>query len=86
MDMIRSIYNSSHQNYGAPKITAIMKEAGDKISERTVGKYMKEMGIHAQYIKHYTQTTKNSDFNDDLKNILDELEKGSGNLCYQHRL
>ena len=65
MDIIRSIHNSSHQNYGAPKITAVMKEAGKKISERTVGKYMKEMGIHAQYIKHYTQTTKNSDFSEE---------------------
>lgn len=72
MDIIRSIHNSSHQNYGAPKITAVMKEAGEKISERTVGKYMKEMGIHAQYIKHYTQTTKNSDFSEELKNVLDE--------------
>ena len=56
MDMIRSIHDASHQNYGAPKITAIMKKAGEKISEKTVGNYMKEMGIHAQYIKPYTQT------------------------------
>ena len=75
MDMIRSIYDASHQNYGAPKITAIMKEGGEKISEKTVGNYLKEMGIHAQYIKHYTQTTKDSNFSDDLKNILEYLEE-----------
>lgn len=72
MDMIRSIHDASHQNYGVPKITAIMKKAGEKISEKTVGNYMKEMGIHAQYIKPYTQTTRDSDFSNDLKNILDE--------------
>ena len=72
MDRIRSLHDASHQNYGAPKITAMMKKAGEKISEKTVGNDRKEMGIHAQYIKPYTQTTRDSDFSHDLKNILDE--------------
>ena len=42
------------------------------ISERTVGKYMKQMGIKAQWIKPWTITTKDSDFSSELKNILDE--------------
>lgn len=33
---------------------------------------MKELGIKAQYIKPYTITTINSNFSDELKNILDE--------------
>ena len=42
------------------------------ISEKTVGNYMRELGIKAQYIKPYTITTIDSNFNSELKNILDE--------------
>lgn len=62
----------SHQNYGAPKIAKQLHKNGDNISERTVGKYMHEMHIKAQYIKPYTITTKDSDFSSKLANILNE--------------
>lgn len=71
-EKIKEIFNKSHQNYGAPKITKELIKEGEKISERTVGKYMKELKIKAQYVKPYTVTTKNSDFSSKLKNILDE--------------
>ncbi len=45
---IKDIYNESKQNYGAPKITKELRKTGKIISERTVGKYMKQMGIKAQ--------------------------------------
>ena len=69
---IKEIYEQSHQNYGAPKITKELQKSGEIIAERTVGKYMKELGIKAQYIKPYTITTKDSDFSSKLINILDE--------------
>ncbi len=69
---IIDIYNNSYQNYGAPKITAELRKNGEIISERTVGKYMSEIGIKAQWVKPYTQTTVNSDFSSALKNILNE--------------
>lgn len=69
---IQEIYDMSYQNYGAPKITKELHKKGKKISERTVGKYMREMNIKAQYIKPYTITTKDSDFSSKLTNILDE--------------
>ncbi|APC40317.1 IS3 family transposase [Clostridium estertheticum] len=69
---IQRIYDKSYQNYGAPKITKEIQKYGEKISERTVGKYMRELGIKAQYIKPYTITTKNSDFSSKLENILNE--------------
>nr|WP_297933979.1 IS3 family transposase [uncultured Lachnoclostridium sp.] len=69
---IKKIYDDSYQNYGAPKITKEIQKTGEKISERTVGKYMKEMNIKAQYIKPYTVTTKNSDFSTALNNVLNE--------------
>lgn len=69
---IRLIYDASKQNYGAPKITKELRKSGETITERTVGKYMREMGIKAQWIKPFTITTGDSDFNTELANILDE--------------
>lgn len=71
-ERIREIHRDSHENYGAPKITECLKKEGEVISEKTVGNYMREMGIKAQYIKPYTVTTRDSDFSSKLKNILDE--------------
>ena len=71
-EKIQNIYDKSYQNYGAPKITKELRKDGETISERTVGKYMRNIGIKAQYVKPYTLTTKNSDFITSLINILDE--------------
>lgn len=69
---ILAIYEESHQNYGAPKITECLRREGEKIAEKTVGNYMRELGIKAQYIKPYTVTTIDPDFSSELKNILNE--------------
>ncbi|WOO36596.1 IS3 family transposase [Anaerocolumna sp. AGMB13020] len=69
---IQKIYDSSKQNYGAPKVTKELRKSGETIAQRTVGKYMREMGIKAQWIKPWTTTTRDSDFSDELHNILDE--------------
>ena len=69
---IQDIYDQSKQNYGAPKITRKLRQKGETISERTVGKYMKEMGMKAQWVKPWTITTIDSDFSNELQNILDE--------------
>ena len=69
---IQEIYDKSHQNYGAPKITKQLNKDGEPIAERTVGIYMRQMGIKAQWIKPFTHTTIDPDFSLKLKNILDE--------------
>lgn len=69
---IRQIYEANHQIYGAPKIHRKLQEKGLCISERTVTRYMKEMGIKACYIKPYTTTTRSEDFSMKLENILKE--------------
>ena len=70
MDQIRTIYDTSHQIYGAPKIRQELKRIGHCISEKTVGNYMRQMGLRAHYVKPYTVTTIDSDFSNELKNIL----------------
>ena len=69
---IRKIYDNSKQNYDAPKITAELRKLGTTISQRTVGKYMREMGIRAQWSRPWVTTTKDPDFSKELHNILNE--------------
>lgn len=71
-EKIKDIYDTSLQNYGAPKITKQLHKSGEKIAQKTVGNYMREMGIKAQWVKKYVQTTIDSDFSNNLKNILNE--------------
>jgi putative transposase len=65
---IHTIYDNFKRNYGAPKITKKLRESGVTIAERTVGKYMREMSIKAQWIKPWTTTTRDSDFSNELHN------------------
>ncbi len=67
---IMDIYEESRQIYGAPKITEKLKSDGQKISERTVSRYMKAMHIHAWYRRPYTRTTVSIDFTEKLKDLL----------------
>ncbi len=62
MNRIVDIHNESHQIYGAPKITVMLKKQGFAVAERTVGVYMKQLGIKAVWIKPKKRTTINSDF------------------------
>ena len=70
IEKIKSIYEESRCIYGAPKITHKLRENGFSTAERTVTRYMKELGIKACWVKPYTVTTHSEDFSDNLKNIL----------------
>lgn len=67
---ILDIYEHNMRIYGAPKITEELHRMGETVSERTVTKYMQELGIRACYTKPYTVTTISEDFTDRLHNIL----------------
>ena len=83
MEQIRAIYEESHGIYGAPKIAANMRRDGDRISDKTVGNYMREMGLRACYRKHRTQTTRNPNFSSELKNLLNrDFHPGSPNAAW----
>ena len=70
--IIKEIYDESLQNYGAPKIAETLQQKGETIAVKTVGNYMRELGIKAQYVKPYTVTTIDSNFSEELINILNE--------------
>ena len=52
--------------------SCVRMERSSQNVERTVGKYMKEMGIKAKWVKPWTITTIDFDFNNELQNILNE--------------
>ena len=66
------IHLNSKQIYGAPKITRELEKKGIKVAEKTVGNYMGEMKIKAHYVKPFTKTTIDPDFDNNLKNLLNE--------------
>lgn len=83
MEEIKAIHEESHGIYGAPKIAAKMRRNGDRVSEKTVGNYMREMGLAACYRKRRTQTTRDPDFSSELKNLLDrDFHPGSPNAAW----
>lgn len=69
-EAIRQIYDDSKCIYGAPKITQELHRKGFSTAERTVTRYMKELGIRACYVRPYTVTTHSEDFSENLQNVL----------------
>lgn len=71
-EKIQKLHDESHQIYGAPKIARELHKTGERVTEKTVGNYMRQMGLKAHWVKPYIQTTIDPEFSDSLKNILDE--------------
>ncbi len=70
--LTEAIYTEVSAKVEASKVTKELRKTGECISQRTVGKYMREMGIKAQWVKPWTTTTRDSDFSKELHNVLDE--------------
>ena len=71
-DLIQKIYDQNKGIYGAPKICHELRKRRISISVRTVGLYMRQMGLRACYITPWTTTTRDPNFEASLQNILDE--------------
>lgn len=67
---IHQVYKESKQIYGAPKITASLQQNGVYVSEKTVGRYMREDGLKAIWVRSSIRTTIDPDFDVKLKNVL----------------
>lgn len=70
--MIFEFWMESKMIFGAPKITKEFHKLGIPIAQKTVSKFMKELGIKACYIRPYVRTTMDPDFDESLKNLLQE--------------
>jgi transposase InsO family protein len=56
-EQITSIYFLSKQRYGSPRITFELNSLGYRISQITVAKYMKELGLRSKLSKKFKVTT-----------------------------
>lgn len=59
-ERIQYHFHDTQQRYGSPKITYKLRQEGYSISERTVSKYMKEMGLRSCVSRKYKVTTTDS--------------------------
>lgn len=68
--LISSIYFSSKQRYGSPRIAAELTSMGNKISRITVAKYMREMGLLSKLRRKFKITTDSKHKYNIMPNIL----------------
>jgi transposase InsO family protein len=57
---IRQSHADSNQLYGSPNITADLKEAGEKVSRKTIARLMKQQGIRSKVYRKFRPCTTDS--------------------------
>lgn len=70
--LIQKIYDQNNGIYGAPMIAWEIRKQNISITVKTVGNYMREMGLWACYVPPWTTTTRDPEFDTKLENILNE--------------
>jgi len=68
---IRKLFYQFHGTYGSPRIWNEMKKWGYNISDKTVARYMKEMGLRATPEQPFIVTTDSNHSNPIYPNLLD---------------
>ena len=71
---IKDIFIKSKKTYGSPRVFSDLKEMGYKISENTVAKYMRELGLDARLKKKFRVMTTNSNHRHPIAPRLFETE------------
>lgn len=61
LDLITSIFKSSRETYGSPRIHATLKELGHKIAEKRVARIMRENGIVVSPVRAWRCITTKAD-------------------------
>lgn len=73
---IREFFKASHGTYGSPRIYQELRETGFSVSENTVSKYMREMGLSARLKKRFKVQTTDSNHNNPIAPRLFKSEQG----------
>ncbi|MBK7845569.1 MAG: IS3 family transposase [Bdellovibrionales bacterium] len=81
---IEEIFKASKSTYGSPRIFHELRSEGFSVSENTVAKYMREMGLDARLKKKYRVRTTNSNHEGPIAprvfRIEDDLPKESNQV------
>lgn len=72
---IRRVYHESNQIYGSPKVTRALWNQGISVSEKTVGRIMKENQLRSRTVKKYKATTHSKHSFPIHKNVLNRRFK-----------
>lgn len=54
---VRRAFLASRRLYGSSKITQVLRQKGVQVSEKTVARLMKELGLKSRTVKKYKATT-----------------------------
>lgn len=69
-EQIRTIFAHSRGRYGSPKITAVLRQTGERITQKTVARLMREAGLRSRVVRKYKATTKSRHAHPVADNIL----------------
>ena len=56
-EQIQRIYTQSRGRYGSPKITAVLRQTGERIAQKTVARLMRAVGLRSRVMRKYKATT-----------------------------
>ena len=68
---IRASHEASHRHYGRPRVWKDLREAGERVSEKRVGRLMREAGLRARARKRFRSTTMSEHDQPVAANVLD---------------
>ena len=78
-----NIFSLSKQTYGSPRIHQELIYQGYKISENTVAKYMRELGLDARLKKRFRVMTTNSNHDGPIADRVFKIEEPLPDKPYQ---
>jgi transposase InsO family protein len=73
-DKIKIIFNDSKKTYGSPRIYQELRDLNILVSQNTVAKYMKELGLDARLKKKFKIQTTDSNHDDPIADRLFKVE------------
>ena len=81
---IKSAFKKSHQTYGSPRVYQELRAKGVPVSENTVAKYMRELGLDARLKKRFRVVTTDSNHSGPIAARIfkseEALPEGSGQV------
>lgn len=70
LEQIRTIFAHSHERYGSPKITAVLRQRGERITQKAVARLMRAAGLRSRVVKKYKATTNSHHAHPVAENLL----------------
>jgi len=71
---IKEVFDSSKETYGSPRVNDELRDLGYTVSENTIAKYMKEMGLDARLKKKFRVQTTDSKHSSPIADRLFKVE------------